>query len=155
MFLKWGHFSYRHRRIVPVIVIAAILAIYVIFGLRLGERMSQEGWDDPGSSSTAAAAIELETFGRDNNGDVILLYETAEGSGRTLNDPSTFGAVASQLEQLKEQYPGQIDKITSYFDTRNSQLITADGTKAFAAIGLVGDGEQTLKDFRTIEDSRL
>lgn len=153
MFLKWGHFSYRHRRIVPVIVIAAILAIYVIFGLRLGERMSQEGWDDPGSSSTAAAAIELETFGRDNNGDVILLYETAEGSGRTLNDPSTFGAVASQLEQLKEQYPGQIDKITSYFDTRNSQLITADGTKAFAAIGLVGDGEQTLKDFRTIEDS--
>ncbi|AKK09872.1 MMPL family transporter [Corynebacterium testudinoris] len=153
MFLKWGHFSYRHRRIVPVIVIAAILAIYVIFGLRLGERMSQEGWDDPGSSSTAAAKIELETFGRDNNGDVILLYETAEGSGRTLNDPATFGAVASQLEQLKEQYPGQIDKITSYFDTRNSQLITADGTKAFAAIGLVGDGEQTLKDFRTIEDS--
>ncbi|GAB2498279.1 Membrane protein YdfJ [Corynebacterium atrinae] len=153
MFLKWGHFSYRHRRIVPVIIIAAIVAIYVIFGLRLGDRMSQEGWDDPGSSSTAAAAIELETFGRDNNGDVILLYEVAEGSGRTLNDPATFGALASQLTELKEQHPGQIDKITSYFDTRNAQLINADGTKAFAAIGLVGDGEQTLKDFRAIEDA--
>ena len=86
MFQKWGYFSYRHRRIVPLILIAAILALYVIFGLRLGDRMSQEGWDDPGSSSTAAAAIELDTFGRDNSGDIILLYETTEESSTTLND---------------------------------------------------------------------
>jgi len=153
VFLKWGYLSYRYRRIVPLILIAAILALYVIFGLRLGDRMSQEGWDDPGSSSTAAAAIELDTFGRDNSGDIILLYETTEESSTTLNDPATFGAIASHLEDLQAQYPEQIDHVTSYFDTRNAQLITPDGAQAFAAIGLKGDAEQTLKDFRIVEDA--
>ncbi|MCS5480537.1 MMPL family transporter [Corynebacterium sp. YIM 101645] len=151
MFEKWGHFSYRHRRLVPLIVIAAIVVLYAVFGLRLDDRMSQEGWDDPGSSSTAAAAIELETFGRDNSGDVILLFEAAEG--RSINDPVTFGAIASHLEDLKTGHPEEIAHVTSYFDTRNAQLINEDGTVAFAAIGLRGDGEQTLRDFRAIEDS--
>ncbi len=151
MFEKWGHFSYRHRRLVPVIVIAAILAVYVLFGLKLEDRMSQEGWDDPGSSSTTAAAIELETFGRDNSGDVILLFESS--GGRPLNDPTTFGALASHLEELKDGHPDEIAHVTSYFDTRNAQLINDDGTRAFAAIGLRGDGEQTLRDFRAVEDS--
>ena len=151
MFEKWGHFSYRHRRLVPLIVIAAILAVYAIFGTQLGNRMSQEGWDDPGSSSTAAAHIEQDVFGRDNSGDVILLFESLDG--RSLNDPVTFGAVASHLESLKTQHPDEIAHVTSYFDTRNAQLINEEGTRAFAAIGLRGDGEQTLKDFRAIEDS--
>ena len=151
MFEKWGHFSYRHRRLVPLIVIAAILAVYAIFGTQLGNRMSQEGWDDPGSSSTAAAHIEQDVFGRDNSGDVILLFESPDG--RSLNDPVTFGAVASHLESLKTEHPDEIAHVTSYFDTRNAQLINEDGTRAFAAIGLRGDGEQTLKDFRAIEDS--
>ncbi|RSZ64708.1 MMPL family transporter [Corynebacterium hylobatis] len=151
MFEKWGHFSYRHRRLVPLIVIAAIVVLYAVFGLRLGDRMSQEGWDDPGSSSTAAAAIELETFGRDNSGDVILLFEAT--GGRSINDPATFGAIASHLEDLKTGHPEEIAHVTSYFDTRNAQLINEDGTVAFAAIGLRGDGEQTLRDFRAIEDS--
>ena len=151
MFEKWGYFSYRHRRLVPLIVIAAILAVYAIFGTQLGNRMSQEGWDDPGSSSTAAAHIEQEVFGRDNSGDVILLFESPDG--RSLNDPVTFGAVASHLESLKTEHPDEIAHVTSYFDTRNAQLINEEGTRAFAAIGLRGDGEQTLKDFRAIEDS--
>ena len=151
MFEKWGYFSYRHRRLVPLIVIAAILAVYAIFGTQLGNRMSQEGWDDPGSSSTAAAHIEQDVFGRDNSGDVILLFESPDG--RSLNDPVTFGAVASHLESLKTEHPDEIAHVTSYFDTRNAQLINEEGTRAFAAIGLRGDGEQTLKDFRAIEDS--
>ncbi|MDO5669318.1 MAG: MMPL family transporter [Corynebacterium sp.] len=152
MFEKWGHFSFRHRRLVPLIVIAAILAVYAIFGTQLAERMSQEGWDDPGSSSTAAAHIEQEVFGRDNSGDVILLFESTD---RSLNDPTTFGAIASHLEDLKAEYPDEIAHVTSYFDTRNAQLINGDGTRAFAAIGLRGDGEQTLRDFRAIEDSLI
>ncbi|RNE49984.1 MMPL family transporter [Corynebacterium alimapuense] len=153
MFHKWGNFSYQHRRIVPLLIIAAILVLYVLFGLRLGERMSQEGWDDPGSASTAAAAIELETFGRDNNGDVILLFETEAASGQTLNDPVIFESLATHLDQLEATYPDQIDTVTSYFNTRNVQLINDDGTQAFASIGLSGDGEQTLKDFREVKDS--
>ena len=144
MFFNWGRFSYRHRKIIPLIVIGIIALLFVGFGSRLGERMSQEGWEDPGAASTSAAAIEHETFGRDNSGDVILLF----------SDPDEhFADAQAHLAGLKEQYPDQIASITSYFDSKNPNLINRDRTTAFAAIGLAGDDEQTLKDFRIIEDS--
>ena len=147
MFYKWGQFAYRHRRIIPVVVIAIILLMQVLWGSKLGDRLSQEGWEDPGAASTTAAKVEEEVFGRDNNGDVILLV-----SGN-INDQTVMAEANRQISALKEQYPDQIDHITSYFEKPNPQLRSADGTKAFAAIGLKGDGEQTLKDYRAIEDA--
>lgn len=147
MFYKWGQFAYRHRRIIPVVVIAIILLMQVLWGSKLGDRLSQEGWEDPGASSTTAAAVEEEVFGRDNNGDVILLV-----SGN-VTDKQVMAEANRQISALKDQFPEQIDHITSYFDKPNPQLLSPDGTKAFAAIGLKGDGEQTLKDYRAIEDA--
>ncbi len=147
MFYKWGQFAYRHRRIIPVVVIAIILLMQVLWGSKLGDRLSQEGWEDPGADSTTAAQVEEEVFGRDNNGDVIVLV-----SGN-INDKTVMAEANRQITALKEQYPEQIDHITSYFEKPNPQLRSADGTKAFAAIGLKGDGEQTLKDYRAIEDA--
>jgi len=147
VFYKWGHFAYRHRRVIPVLVIALIVAMQVLFGSKLGERLSQEGWEDPGADSTAAAAIEQETFGRDNSGDVIVLVSSPEGVDRQ----ELIDAANAHTTSLREQYPDQIDHITSYFERPNPQLVNDDHTKAFAAIGLKGDGEQTLKDMRTIK----
>jgi len=147
VFYKWGHFAYRHRRVIPVLVIALIVAMQVLFGSKLGERLSQEGWEDPGADSTAAAAIEQETFGRDNSGDVIVLVSSPEGVDRQ----ELIDAANAHTTSLREQYPDQIDHITSYFERPNPQLVNDDHTKAFAAIGLKGDGEQTLKDLRAIK----
>lgn len=147
MFYKWGQFAYRHRRIIPVVVIAIILLMQVLWGSKLGDRLSQEGWEDPGAASTTAAAVEEEVFGRDNNGDVILLV-----SGN-VTDKQVMAEANRQISALKNQFPEQIGHITSYFDKPNPQLLSPDGTKAFAAIGLKGDGEQTLKDYRAIEDA--
>ena len=61
MFYKWGRFAFRHRRIIPLVVIVLILAMQVLFGSKLGERLSQEGWEDPGADSTTAAAIAPNT----------------------------------------------------------------------------------------------
>ena len=142
MFEKWGRFSYAHRRLIPAIVVAAILALFVGFGLQLEDRMSQEGWEDPNAASTSAAQIEEETFGRDNSGDVILLFHSPD---------ENFDAAKQHLAQLKAEYPEQIDSVTSYFDTKNPNLVNDDHSLAFAASGLKGDDEQTLKDFRTIQ----
>ena len=142
MFEKWGRFSYAHRRLIPAIVVAAILALFIGFGLQLEDRMSQEGWEDPNAASTSAAQIEEETFGRDNSGDVILLFHSPD---------ENFDAAKQHLAQLKAEYPEQIDSVTSYFDTKNPNLVNDDHSLAFAAIGLKGDDEQTLKDFRTIQ----
>lgn len=149
MFLQWGYFTYRFRRIVPLVLVGLILALFLSFGTRLGDRLSQEGWEDPHASSTTAAAVEQEIFGRDNSGDVILLFEHPEGVAAEEN----FQGAHDYLQTLKADHPAEVAEVTSYFDTRSPQMITADGTTAFAAVGLKGDGEQTLKDFRAIEDS--
>lgn len=147
MFYRWGHFAYRHRKLIPAVVVVLIICLQVFFGSKLGERLSQEGWEDPGADSTTAAQIEQGTFGRDNNGDVILLVTAPQG----VKDPGVFESANQQISALQEHYPAQISHIRSYFSNPNEQQVSPDGTKAFAAIGLAGDGEQTLKDFRTIQ----
>ncbi|MDK8450254.1 MMPL family transporter [Corynebacterium mastitidis] len=153
MFLRWGQFSYHHRRLIPALVVLAILALYGIFGLRLGDRLSQEGWEDPGADSTVGARIEQETFGRDDSGDVIALYTLDPAAPGGLDDPAVASAIQGQLDALKARYPSEIGHITNYFSHRTPEMISPDGTRAFTAIGLAGDGEQTLKDYRAIEDA--
>ena len=148
MFSRWGEFAYQHRRVIPLVVVAVIILLYLTFGMRLSDRMSQEGWDDPNSDSTTAAAIEARTFGRDNNGDVILLFTAETG---TIDESPEFGHIQEYLTNLMANHPDQIDHITSYFDKRVDRLISQDKRTAFAAIALKGDGDQTLKDFRAIE----
>ena len=148
MFSRWGEFAYQHRRVVPLVVVAVIILLYLTFGMRLSDRMSQEGWDDPNSDSTTAAAIETRTFGRDNNGDVILLFTAETG---TIDESPEFGHIQEYLTNLLANHPDQIDHITSYFDKRVDRLISQDKRTAFAAIALKGDGDQTLKDFHAIE----
>lgn len=94
MFSRWGEFAYQHRRVIPLVVVAVIILLYLTFGMRLSDRMSQEGWDDPNSDSTTAAAIEARTFGRDNNGDVILLFTAETG---TIDESPEFGHIQEYL----------------------------------------------------------
>ena len=148
MFSRWGEFAYQHRRVIPLVVVAVIILLYLTFGMRLSDRMSQEGWDDPNSDSTTAAAIEARTFGRDNNGDVILLFTAETG---TIDESPEFGHIQEYLTNLLANHHDQIDHITSYFDKRVDRLISQDKRTAFAAIALKGDGDQTLKDFRAIK----
>lgn len=148
MFSRWGEFAYQHRRVIPLVVVAVIILLYLTFGMRLSDRMSQEGWDDPNSDSTTAAAIEAQTFGRDNNGDVILLFTAETG---TIDESPEFGHIQEYLTNLLANHPDQVDHITSYFDKRVDRLISQDKRTAFAAIALKGDGDQTLKDFRAIK----
>ncbi|WKD58273.1 Membrane protein YdfJ [Corynebacterium capitovis DSM 44611] len=147
MFYKWGRFAYRFRRIIPLVVVAVILLAEVLFGSKLADRLSQEGWEDPGADSTTASRIEEETFGRDDSGDVIVLVSDPDG----VTQGPVFDEANRQISALQQRFPAQIDHITSYFANPNKQLVSEDGTRAFAAISLKGDGEQTLKDYRVIE----
>ena len=144
MFLKWGHFSYAYRKFIPFVLIGVILFLFGVFGTQLGNKMSQEGWDDPNSASTQAAKIENEVFGRDNSGDVIVMVN---------NPQDNLEEGREYVDNLKSAYPDQIAQVNSYFDTQNPNLLNEEGNLAFVAIGLAGDEEQTLKDFRIIQDA--
>ncbi|MDN5728353.1 MMPL family transporter [Corynebacterium casei] len=144
MFLKWGRFSYAYRKLIPFVLIGVILFLFGVFGTQLGNKMSQEGWDDPNSASTQAAKIENEVFGRDNSGDVIVMVN---------NPQDNLEEGREYVDNLKSSYPDQIAQVNSYFDTQNPNLLNEEGNLAFVAIGLAGDEEQTLKDFRIIQDA--
>lgn len=144
MFLKWGRFSYAYRKVIPFVLIGVILFLFGVFGTQLGNKMSQEGWDDPNSASTQAAKIENEVFGRDNSGDVIVMVN---------NPQENLEEGREYVDNLKSSYPDQIAQVNSYFDTQNPNLLNEEGNLAFVAIGLAGDEEQTLKDFRIIQDA--
>ena len=68
MFSRWGEFAYQHRRVIPLVVVAIIILLYLTFGMRLSDRMSQEGWDDPNSDGNVGALV-----GDDRQGDGVVV----------------------------------------------------------------------------------
>lgn len=151
MFTRWGDTAYRLRRVVPVVVVAVIALLYLLVGTRLGDRMSSEGWDDPNSESTRAAQIEQDVFGRDASGDVIVLV-TRDSPDLDLSSDAVRDTMSGQLNAIAATHPDEIRQILSYFDSRQSQMITSDGSTAFAAISLQGVADEVLKNYREIED---
>ncbi|WP_297009328.1 MMPL family transporter [uncultured Corynebacterium sp.] len=152
MFTRWGDTAYRWRRVVPVVVVAVIALLYLLVGTKLDDRMSSEGWDDPHSESTRAAQIEQDVFGRDASGDVILLV-TRDNPDVDLSSEEVRTTFTRQLNAISASHPDQVRRTLSYFDSRQSQLITADGSAAFASVSLQGVEDQVLKNYREIEDA--
>lgn len=155
MFTKWGNVAYRHRRLIPAVVIAVIALLYLGIGTQLGDRMSSEGWDDPHSESTRAAQIEEETFGRDASGDVIILVTRdadAPGGGADLTSPAVKTDMSRQINTLALSHSENIRQVTSYFDSNQAQMITDDHSAAFASVALQGTADEVLKNYRAIED---
>ncbi|AVH89143.1 Putative RND superfamily drug exporter [Corynebacterium camporealensis] len=144
MFLKVGAFYLRPSQARPVgphrCHLAAVCHLW--HALRRPHEPGRLGGS--GAQSTAAAEIEMEKFGRDNSGDVVILFENPQ---EHLDEGKAY------LDNLKNEYPDQIDSVISYFDRQNPNFINQDGDVAFAAVSLAGDGEQTLKDYRIIEDA--
>jgi RND superfamily putative drug exporter len=152
MFTRWGDAAYRWRRVVPVIVVAVIALLYLLLGTKLGDRMSSEGWDDPHSESTRAAQIEQDVFGRDASGDVILLV-TRDNPDVDLSSEEVRTDFTRQLNAISSSHPDQVRQTLSYFDSQQAQLITDDGSAAFASVSLQGVEDEVLKNYREIEDA--
>ncbi|KAA0023622.1 MMPL family transporter [Antrihabitans cavernicola] len=144
-----GRWVYRHRYAVVVgfVVLVAFLGLY---GRDLGGRLSQEGWFDDSSESVAGSVLADSTFGRDTDGDVIALY-TAPG-GSTVDDPGVRERALARFDRLRSEYPQQILKIDSYWDSPLTNGF-ADKSKrhAFASIGLRDQGTKALQNFDAIE----
>lgn len=150
MFASLGQFVFRARFVVVATMVAALLSLGA-FGLGLGDRLSQSGWDDPGSESTAAAKIIEETFGRDNRGDVVALYTAPEGT--TVDDPAVADAAQASLRALAENNPDAVDAVLSYWSTRLPAMADRDRQYAIATIGLKGANDtEVLANYQQIAD---
>lgn len=156
MFAAWGILVHRWRWTVLGVVVAGLLAM-ATYGIGFEDHLSQGGFSDPGSESVQAAELADETFGRDSQGDVIVLYTAPEGE--SVDDPEFAATVTDSLDALVAEYPEQIAKINgSYFQVDGAlsaaALATADKQHAIASIAIVGDNDTELTDnFQIVEDA--
>lgn len=147
---RWGAFVHRHRY--PVLAVFVLLvAASGLYGHDLGSRLTQGGWFDENSESVVASELADETFGRDTDADVIVIYTAPPG--HTLDEPAVHDAVATALHDLQARYPDRIQKIDSYFDgSMTGMFADASGTHAFASIGLHGSDTATVDNYLAIRD---
>ncbi|MBY4127268.1 MMPL family transporter [Rhodococcus fascians] len=156
MFARWGDIVYRLRYTVIGVMVAGLLG-FAAYGLDLGSHLSQSGWDDPTSESAQAARLADTTFGRDNQGDVIVLYTAAPGS--TIDDPAFQSKIVANLDSLAADHPDQIDKVNgSYFKTAVAPNLAALGTtdkqNAIASIAIKGaDDTELTNNFQAVKDA--
>ncbi|MDV8024717.1 MMPL family transporter [Rhodococcus sp. IEGM 1330] len=156
MFVRWGNFVHRLRYTVLGVMVAG-LSILAAYGWDLTDHLSQSGFDDPTSQSAAANNLAEETFGRNTEGDVIVLYTAPEGS--TIDDPAFDAAVVGNLDSLVADHPDRIAKINgSYFRTAEAPVLAALGTTdkqhAIASIAIVGTNDTELTDnFQAVQDA--
>ncbi|WP_186628560.1 MMPL family transporter [Rhodococcus sp. BP22] len=156
MFARWGDLVHRWRFTVIGVMVAGLLGL-AMYGVGFENRLSQGGFDDPGSESVRAAQFADDTFGRDTEGDVIVLYTAPEG--KTVDDPKFTAAVTANLNSLVAEHPAQIAKINGTYFTvdgaaRAAALATADKQHAVASIAIVGDDETALtNNFQAVKDA--
>ncbi|AYJ47941.1 MMPL family transporter [Rhodococcus sp. P1Y] len=156
MFATWGDLVHRWRYTVLGIMVAGLLAM-AAYGVGFENHLSQGGFDDPGSQSVEAADLADRTFGRDAQGDVIVLYTAPEG--KTVDDSDFTAAVVESLESLVADHPDQISKINgTYFKVDGvvsaAALATEDKRNAIASIAIVGDNDtQLTNNFQDVKDA--
>ncbi|MDI9929352.1 MMPL family transporter [Rhodococcus sp. IEGM 1354] len=156
MFARWGDIVYRLRYTVIGVMVAGLLG-FAAYGLDLNSHLSQSGWDDPTSESAQAARLADTTFGRDKQGDVIVLYTAPQGS--SIDDPAFQSKVVASLESLPVDHPDQIEKVNgTYFKVAGAPNLAALGTNdkqhAIASIAIKGANDTELtNNFQAVKDA--
>ncbi len=151
MFAWWGRTVYRYRFIVIGVMVALCLGGGV-YGMSLGDHVTQSGFYDDGSQSVQASIVGDEVYGRDRTSHVVAVFTAPKGE--TVDDPEWFDAVKNGLNKVKNDHPDQILSWVGYFTNPEALSNMADASKkhAFASIQLKGDDDDTiLKNYQAVE----
>ena len=145
MFESLGRSVFRRRRV--VLAAAGVLAVVAaLWGTGVFGSLAGGGFDDPDSDSARAAEQAARAFGR-HQPDVVVLYSSPT---LTVDDPAFWTAAQRTLAALPTRY---VAKVTSYWDTRAPQLVSADRHATYAVLELTGaDGDARQDALEQIQD---
>ncbi|MGV0625719.1 MMPL family transporter [Mycolicibacter minnesotensis] len=153
MFAWWGRTVYRYRFIVIGVMVALCLGGGV-YGMGLGDHVTQSGFYDDGSQSVQASVIGDEVYGRDRTSHVVAVFTAPKGE--TVDDEEWFAGIKDGLNKVKEDHPDEILSWVGYFTNPEALAAMADPEKkhAFASIQIKGDDDDTiLKNYQAAEES--
>jgi RND superfamily putative drug exporter len=151
VFAWWGRTVYRYRFIVIGVMVALCLGGGV-YGMSLGDHVTQSGFYDDGSQSVKASVLGDEAYGRDRTSHVVAIFTAPKGE--TVDNKRWFDGVKDGLNQVKNDHPDQIMSWVGYFTNPEALATMADPDKkhAFASIQLKGDDDDTiLKNYQAVQ----
>ncbi|MDT5098529.1 MAG: trehalose monomycolate/heme transporter [Mycobacterium sp.] len=143
MFAWWGRTVYRYRYIVIGVMVALCLGGGV-YGISLGQHVTQSGFYDEGSQSVHASVVSDKAYGRDTSGHIIGIYTAPKG--KTVDDPAFQKKVLDNLAQVEKDHPDQILRSIGYFKSPEvlKNMADADKQHAFMSIQLKGDNDDVI-----------
>lgn len=151
MFAWWGRTVYRYRFIVIGVMVALCLGGGV-FGMSLGDHVTQSGFYDDGSQSVRASILGDDTYGRDRTSHIVAVFTAPKG--KTVDDPRWADEVKASLDTVKKDNPDQVLSWVGYFTNPEQLHAMADPDKhhAFVSIQLKGDDDDTiLKNYQAVQ----
>uniref|UniRef100_UPI0021F2EBDD MMPL family transporter n=1 Tax=Mycolicibacterium psychrotolerans TaxID=216929 RepID=UPI0021F2EBDD len=155
MFAWWGRTVYQYRYIVIGVMVALCLGGGV-YGISLGQHVTQSGFYDEGSQSVHASVISDEVYGRDRTSHVVAILTPPDG--KKVTDPAWQKKVVGELNDVVDNHKDQVVSWVGWLRAPDTtaetvqQMKTEDGSKTFVSIPLKGDDDDTiLKNYQTIE----
>jgi RND superfamily putative drug exporter len=127
-----------------------------VFGISLGNHVTQSGFYDDGSQSVHASLLADKTYGRDTSGHIIGIYTAP--AGKNVDDPEFKKKILDNLAQVEKDHPDEILRSIGYFKSPDVLRNMADGDKqhAFMSIQLKGDNDDTiLNNYKKVKDDLL
>ncbi|RWA15391.1 hypothetical protein MBRU_10100 [Mycolicibacterium brumae DSM 44177] len=149
-------------------VIAVMVALCMgggIFGMSLGDHVTQSGFYDEGSQSVHASVLADEVYGRDRTSHVVAILTPPDG--KKVTDSAWIKTVTAELDDLVKDNSDQVQNWVGWLkapdfkaetpeqqktlDTLN-QMRTSDLKHTFVAIPLNGDDDDAiLKNYQAVE----
>lgn len=155
MFAWWGRTVYRYRYIVIGVMVALCLG-GGIFGISLGNHVTQSGFYDEGSQSVHASVVADEAFGRDRTSHVVAILTPPDG--QKVDNPQWQRDVVGELDTFVKDHPDQVVSWVGWLrapDAANAtvqQMKTSDLSKTFVSIPLQGNtDDEILKNYQAVE----
>lgn len=143
MFAWWGRTVYQYRYIVIGVMVALCLG-GGIYGISLGQHVTQSGFYDDTSQSVHASVLSDQVYGRDTSGHIVAIYTAPEG--KTVDDPAFKKKVLANLAEVEKNHPDQILRAIGYFKSPEVLKNMADDDKkrAFMSVQLKGDNDDVI-----------
>ncbi|MGB0970091.1 MAG: MMPL family transporter [Mycobacterium sp.] len=143
MFAWWGRTVYQYRYIVIGVMVALCLG-GGIYGISLGQHVTQSGFYDDTSQSVHASVLSDQVYGRDTSGHIVAIYTAPEG--KTVDDPAFKKKVLDNLAEVEKNHPDQILRAIGYFKSPEvlKNMADHDKKRAFMSVQLKGDNDDLI-----------
>ncbi|HEX5040237.1 MAG TPA: MMPL family transporter [Candidatus Limnocylindria bacterium] len=139
IFAALGRFTYRGRRWIPLVGLALVIGVNV-WAATSGSRLSQGGWQVPGSEAARAEELFADRFGEQAT-SMIVLFTDPDGDAAS---PAFQETVSDAVAPLADD--PAVDEIVTYADIGDPSFLSRDGTTTFALIRLTQPLEDAVDD---------